>query len=100
VLTAPLVLSFATVTQVAEVAVAEALGAIAGGTLMAVWDGPRRRRMLGVLIGNLGTAAGCALAGLRPSIIVVTAGLFLMTMAMATAQDIYATIVQVKVPQR
>ncbi|MCY1137661.1 amino acid adenylation domain-containing protein [Actinoplanes sp. Pm04-4] len=100
VLTAPLVLSFGTVAQVAQVAVAEALGAIAGGTLMAIWGGPRRRRMIGVLVGNLGTAAGCALVGVRPSIVVVTAGLFLMTMAMATAQDIYATIVQVKVPQR
>ena len=100
VLTTPLVLSFGTVAQVAQVAVAEALGAIAGGTLMALWGGPRQRRMIGVLVGNLGTAVGCALVGLRPSIIVVTVGLFLMTMAMATAQDIYATIVQVKVPQR
>ncbi|RZU76658.1 amino acid adenylation domain-containing protein [Micromonospora kangleipakensis] len=100
VLTTPLVLSFGTVAQVAQVAVAEALGAIAGGTLMAVWGGPRQHRMIGVLIGNFGTAAGCALVGVRPSIVVVTVGLFLMTMAMATAQEIYATIVQVKVPQR
>ncbi|MFE9694033.1 amino acid adenylation domain-containing protein [Micromonospora sp. NPDC005806] len=100
VLTTPLVLSFGTVAQVAQVAVAEALGAIAGGTVMAVWGGPRQRRMIGVLLGNLGTAAGCALVGVRPSIVVVTVGLFLMTAAMATAQDIYATIVQVKVPQR
>ncbi|MEH0982521.1 non-ribosomal peptide synthetase/MFS transporter [Micromonospora sp. CPCC 205556] len=100
VLATPLVLSFGTVTQVAQVAVAQALGAIAGGTLMTVWGGPRRHRMIGVLIGNLGTAVGCALVGVRPSIVVVTVGLFLMTMAMATAQDIYATIVQVKVPQR
>jgi amino acid adenylation domain-containing protein len=100
VLTTPLVLSFGTVSQVAQVAVAEALGAVAGGLLMAIWGGPRYRRMIGVLVGNLGTAVGCVVIGVRPSIVVVTVGLFGMAMAMVTAQGIYATIVQVKVPQR
>jgi len=100
VLVTPLVLSFATVAQVAQVAVAEAIGAIAGGVLMAIWGGPRRRRMLGVLAANGGTATGCLLIGVRPSIIWVSLGMVWMAMAMATAQGIYATIVQVKVPQR
>ncbi|MFL6119209.1 MFS transporter, partial [Actinophytocola sp.] len=100
VLVTPLVLSFASTTEVAQVAIAEAAGAIAGGVLMSVWGGPTKRRMLGVLVGNLGTAVGCLVMGLHASVPVVFCGMFLMAGSMATAQGIYATLVQVKVPQR
>ncbi|MEU8423479.1 amino acid adenylation domain-containing protein [Micromonospora sp. NPDC048835] len=100
VLTTPLVLSFGTATQVAQVALAEALGAVAGGVLMSLWGGPRNRRMIGVLIGNLGTAVGCVLVGLDASVAMICVGAFWLAMSMTTAQSIYATIVQVKVPQR
>ncbi|SCL28052.1 amino acid adenylation domain-containing protein [Micromonospora pallida] len=100
VLTTPLVLSFATATEVAQVALAEALGAVAGGVLMSLWGGPRHRRMIGVLVGNLGTALGCVIVGLDASVVVIAAGAFWLAMSMTTAQSIYATIVQVKVPQR
>ncbi|MDO3704414.1 amino acid adenylation domain-containing protein [Micromonospora sp. C28SCA-DRY-2] len=100
VLTTPLVLSFGTATQVAQVALAEACGAVAGGVLMSIWGGPRHRRMIGVLIGNLGTAVGCVLIGLDASVAMICVGAFWLAMAMTTAQSIYATIVQVKVPQR
>ncbi|WDZ82471.1 non-ribosomal peptide synthetase/MFS transporter [Micromonospora cathayae] len=100
VLTTPLVLSFATATEVAQVALAEACGAVAGGVLMALWGGPRHRRMIGVLVGNLGTAVGCVIIGMDASVVVIAAGAFWLAMSMTTAQSIYATIVQVKVPQR
>ncbi|PZF96427.1 non-ribosomal peptide synthetase/MFS transporter [Micromonospora deserti] len=100
VLVTPLVLSFGTATQVAQVALAEACGAVAGGVLMSIWGGPRHRRMIGVLVGNLGTAVGCVLIGLDASVAMICVGAFWLAMAMTTAQSIYATIVQVKVPQR
>jgi surfactin synthase thioesterase subunit/MFS family permease len=100
VLVSPLVLSFGTVTDVAQVALAEAVGAVAGGIGMALWGGPRKRRMVGVLVGNVGIALGSLVMGLRPSLIVVAAGVFLLAAAMAVSQGIYATLVQVKVPQR
>jgi amino acid adenylation domain-containing protein len=100
VLVSPLVLSFGTVTDVAQVALAEAIGAVAGGIAMALWGGPRRRRMAGVLFGNVGISLGCLVMGLRPSLVVVAAGVFLMAAAMAMSQGIYATLIQVKVPQR
>lgn len=100
VLVTPLVLSFATTTEVAQVALAEASGAITGGVLMSIWGGPRRRRMIGVLVFNLGTAIGCLVIGLSASVVVVFCGMFFMAGSMATAQGIYATLVQVKVPQR
>jgi MFS family permease len=85
---------------VAKVALAEAVGALAGGALMSLWGGPRRRRMIGVLVGNLGTAVGCVLIGLDASVAMICFGVFWLGMSMTTAQSIYATIVQVKVPQR
>ncbi|MGB3442387.1 MAG: amino acid adenylation domain-containing protein [Actinophytocola sp.] len=100
VLVTPLVLSFATTTEVAQVAFAEAAGAITGGILMSVWGGPKKRRMLGVLVGNLGTALGCLVIGLDASLVVVFCGMVVMAGSMAMAQGIYATLVQVKVPQR
>ncbi len=100
VLMTPLVLSFGTVTDVAQVALAEALGAVCGGIAMALWGGPKNRRMIGVLVGNMGIATGCLIMGLRPVFVVVAVGVFLMAMSMSMSQGIYATIVQVKVPQR
>ncbi|MFI6330021.1 amino acid adenylation domain-containing protein [Micromonospora chersina] len=100
VLATPLVLSFGSPTQVAQVALAEAVGAVAGGVLMSLWGGPRKRRMIGVLVGNLGTAVGCVLIGLDASLAMICVGFCWLAMAMTTAQSIYATIVQVKVPQR
>ncbi|MEU8262199.1 amino acid adenylation domain-containing protein [Micromonospora sp. NPDC048999] len=100
VLATPLVLSFGTPTQVAQVALAEAVGAVLGGVLMSLWGGPRRRRMIGVLVANLGTAIGCVLIGLDASLAMICVGMCWLAMAMTTAQSIYATIVQVKVPQR
>ncbi|MEU4440019.1 non-ribosomal peptide synthetase/MFS transporter [Micromonospora chalcea] len=100
VLITPLVLSFGSPTQVAQVALAEAVGAVLGGILMSLWGGPRKRRMIGVLIGNLGTAIGCMLIGLDASVAMICVGFCWLAMSMTTAQSIYATIVQVKVPQR
>ncbi|WP_412538001.1 amino acid adenylation domain-containing protein [Longispora sp. K20-0274] len=100
VLLPPLVLSFGGPGQVAEAVLAEALGAVAGGIAMALWGGPRRRRMLGVLVGNVGIATGCLVTGLRPAVAVVAAGVFTMAAAMTVSQGIYVTIVQTKVPQR
>ncbi|WBC08628.1 non-ribosomal peptide synthetase/MFS transporter [Micromonospora sp. WMMA1947] len=100
VLITPLVLSFGSPTQVAQVALAEAVGAVLGGVLMSLWGGPRKRRMIGVLIGNMGTAIGCVLIGLDASVAMICVGFCWLAMSMTTAQSIYATIVQVKVPQR
>jgi amino acid adenylation domain-containing protein len=100
VLLTPLVLAFGDIGDVAAIALAEAVGALVGGLAMAVWGGPRKRRMIGVLCFNLGTALGCMAIGVHPSVVAVGVGVFLLAMSMALAQGVYSTIVQVKVPQR
>jgi hypothetical protein len=93
----PLVLGFAGLAEVAQVAVAGGIGAVAGGLAMALWGGPRRR-MRGVLGGTFGVAAACVLTGLRPNLVVVATGAFGLYFALAIVNGAYATIVQAEVP--
>ncbi|MEU4678464.1 amino acid adenylation domain-containing protein [Micromonospora sp. NPDC023737] len=96
----PLVLGFGTLGQVGQVAFAEGVGAAIGGLVVIVWGGPTRRRATGVLIATAAMSACYLLVGLRPALLLVAAGLFGAGLALSITQGIYATIVQVKVPQR
>ncbi len=100
ILVAPLVLSFASLAQVGQVTFIDAVGAVVGGLIATVWGGPRRRRLLGMLLVTFPLAACCALTGLRPALPVVAAGAFGTTLTLLLINAIYITIVQVKVPQR
>ena len=99
-LISPLVLSFATLHQVGEVALAAGIGAALGGLGMSVWGGPRRLRMRGMLLCTLLLAGCCAITGLRPDLAVIAVGAFGMSLTLTLVNGIYTTIVHVKVPQR
>ncbi|GAA1300732.1 hypothetical protein Psi02_27630 [Planotetraspora silvatica] len=96
----PLVLGFATLSDVGRVSFAGGVGVLLGGLAMTVWGGPRRLRMRGVLFATLILAAFCLVTGLRADLAVVMAGAFGMSLALTLVNGIYATIIQVKVPQR
>jgi amino acid adenylation domain-containing protein len=96
----PLVLGFGTLGQVGRVAFVSGAGAVAGALVLAVWGGPRRRRMRGMLLCTLALAASCVVAGLRPSLAAVAAGACGMALWLTLVNGVYTTIVQVKVPQR
>ncbi|HZM75594.1 MAG TPA: amino acid adenylation domain-containing protein [Candidatus Limnocylindrales bacterium] len=96
----PLVLAFAGLDQVAAVAVAGGAGAFAGGLVMSIWGGPRHRRLHGVLMCTLVFAAFTVLIGLRPNLWLIGVGSFGISMWLVLLNGVYATIVQVKVPQR
>ncbi|MGP3963226.1 non-ribosomal peptide synthetase/MFS transporter [Nonomuraea sp. 3N208] len=96
----PLVLSFATLQDVAQVSLAGGIGVLAGGLLMAVWGGPRRRRLRGVLLFTLALAVFCVVVGVRADLVAITAGAFGMSLCLTLLNGVYATIIQVKVPQR
>ncbi|CAG6399283.1 amino acid adenylation domain-containing protein [Streptomyces cocklensis] len=96
----PLVLAFADLHQVAEVSVAGGVGALLGGLAMTMWGGPRHRRLHTVLCCSLLLAAFCVVVGLRPTVWVIAAGSFGMSLALVLLNGVYTTIVQVKVPQR
>ncbi|MBB2744190.1 UNVERIFIED_ORG: amino acid adenylation domain-containing protein [Microbispora rosea subsp. rosea] len=96
----PLVLSFAGLPEVARVSFAGGLGAFVGGMVMTVWGGPRRLRLRGVLLATLALAAACLVTGLRADLALIAAGAFGMSLCLALVNGVYATIIQVKVPQR
>jgi amino acid adenylation domain-containing protein len=100
VLVSPLVLSFGTLADVGRISLVEGLGAVAGGLVMSLWGGPRRRRMFGVIVTIALAGAFCALTGVRATLPVVAAGVFGTALGLALAHGSYLTIVQVKVPQR
>ncbi|GAA3804735.1 hypothetical protein GCM10022226_25780 [Sphaerisporangium flaviroseum] len=96
----PLVLSFATLADVGRVAFAGGLGVLLGGLAMTVWGGPRRRRLRGVLLATLALSVFCLVTGLRNDLVVIGAGAFGMSLWLTLLNGVYATIIQVKVPQR
>lgn len=96
----PLVLDFATLADVGQVAFAGGLGVLVGGLVMAVWGGPRRRRMMGLLFSTFVLGVCCLMTGLWSDLWSVTIGSFGMSMSLTVLNGIYATIIQVKVPQR
>ena len=99
-LLSPLVLAFGDLAMVARVSMAAGLGAIAAGALMTFWGGPRRDRTRGMLGGVVVLAASCVLAGLQPVEPLVAVAAFGMSFGLTLTNGIYATIVQIKVPQR
>ena len=100
ILVVPLVLAFDSLGGVARVALAEGLGAMCGGITVLLWGGPRRRRMLAILFLVAVAGQTVALAGLRPSLALVAVAMFGTGLALAVADGVYLTIIEVKVPQR
>ncbi|MFC7644710.1 MFS transporter [Streptosporangium lutulentum] len=96
----PLVLSFATLEDTGRVAFASGAAGFLGGLIMSLWGGPRRLRMRGVLLCTLALGVSSAVTGLRSDLVVITVGAFGMALCLTLLNGIYATIVQVKVPQR
>ncbi|TQS27052.1 non-ribosomal peptide synthetase/MFS transporter [Microbispora sp. KK1-11] len=96
----PLVLSFGSLAEVGRVSFAGGLGAFLGGLAMAAWGGPRRRRLYGVLLSTLALSVFCLLTGLRQDLFLIAVGAFGMSLCLTLLNGVYATIIQVKVPQR
>lgn len=96
VLATPLVLSFTGAEWLGVVLAVGAAGGLAGGFAMSVWGGPKRR-ILGIVgLGPVG-AVGFLLMGVRPSVPLVAAGLFIVFFAVPFANGCSQAIWQTKV---
>jgi surfactin synthase thioesterase subunit/MFS family permease len=100
ILVSPLVLSFSSLSAVAEMAVIAGAGAAAAGLVMTVWGGPQIRRMLGIRLMAFVLAVSALLLGLRPNLISIGVGVFGVGFCVSTINGIIMTIIQTKVPQR
>jgi len=96
VLTGPLVLSFATPATLGVVETVMGFGMLIGSIAASTWRGPSRK--IDVILGAIALAgAGLAVAGLRPSPVVIGAGLFLLLFAVPPASAASQAIFQSKV---
>ncbi|PWU48858.1 non-ribosomal peptide synthetase, partial [Micromonospora sp. S4605] len=100
ILVSPLVLSFGTLADAAQVSFVSGLGATVAGLTVALWGGPARRPMRGVLLSILAMAVACVVIALRPDPLLVAAGAFGLAAGLTLTTGIYRAIVQVKIPQR
>ncbi|MFI6483683.1 amino acid adenylation domain-containing protein [Nonomuraea sp. NPDC050663] len=96
----PLVLSFADLDTAGRISFVGGLGATLGGVVVALWGGPRRRRMRAVLLGTLALSAFAILTGLHASPAVVGLGAFGLWCSLSIVNGVFMTIIHVKVPQR
>ncbi|WP_433254121.1 amino acid adenylation domain-containing protein [Streptosporangium sp. CA-135522] len=99
-LISPLVLGFATLQDVGRISFAGGLGVFLGGLTMTVWGGPRRQRLRGVMLSTVVLAVFCLVTGLQQNLIAIAVGAFGMSFWLTMLNGVYATIIQVKVPQR
>ncbi len=74
----PLVLSFGSAASLGAVQTVMGSGMLAGSLLMSIWGGPKKR-MIRAVIGFIALASlGFWIAGLRPSLVYVSLGLFVL----------------------
>jgi DHA3 family macrolide efflux protein-like MFS transporter len=96
VLLAPMVLSFATPDLLGRVLTTAGFGVLAGGLLMSVWGGPRRR-VAGILGFLLLQGLILPIGGLRPSIVLIATGAFVYMFAIPIMTGASQALWQVKV---
>ncbi|MGA8116197.1 MAG: amino acid adenylation domain-containing protein, partial [Actinocatenispora sp.] len=96
-LVTPLVLPFSTVGTVGTLLVVAGAGSIVGGLVISLWGGPARV-MAGVLGSTVVGGAAIAAVGLRPTVPLIGAALFVYLLSAAVFQGCYATMVQLRVP--
>lgn len=96
VLTVPMALSFTNEAVVGVMFSFGTSGMLLGSLLVSVWGGPRRRiPWLASMLILQGIALG--IMGLRPSVVLITAGSFLMTFSFALIATLTGPIYQSKV---
>ncbi|MFI9557432.1 amino acid adenylation domain-containing protein [Nonomuraea endophytica] len=96
----PLVLSFSDLGTAGRIAFVGGLGATLGGMIVALWGGPRRRRMRAVLLGTLALSLFAVVTGAYASPLTVGLGAFGLWCSLSVVNGVFMTIIHVKVPQR
>lgn len=93
----PMVLSFTTPAALGLMLSLSSVGMIVGGLALSTWGGPRRR-VRGMVVGQVFITAFIVLMGLRPSVWLVGAAMFLNLMLVPTAQACSQSIWLSKTP--
>jgi amino acid adenylation domain-containing protein len=96
VVSTPMVLAIGDAGTLGVVAAASGLGAAGGSIIMLVWGGTRRRAtgMVGFVIG---LGAGVLLMGLRPSVLLISAGAVIWWASLSILNAHWISMIQLKV---
>lgn len=97
VLLPPLVLTFASTAALSTVLSVGGTGALIGGVVMSVWNGPRKR-IYGLFAATILQGALLLLGGLQPSIPLITGATFLFLFCTPVIYTCIQTIWQSQVP--
>lgn len=97
VLLIPLVVSFASETAAGGVLSAAGFGAILGSLVVSAWGGPKKR-VRGTMAAIAGAGIGVAVAGLRPSLLLVGVAAFSLMAMVPVANTASQVLWQLKVP--
>jgi MFS family permease len=97
VLFIPLIVSFASEGAAGGVLSAAGFGAVAGSLAVSAWGGPKKR-VRGTMIAISIAGIGVALAGVRPSVLLVTLSAFSLMAVVPVANTASQVLWQLKVP--
>lgn len=97
VLVPPMLLASASPAIAGTVVSIFGCGLLAGSILLSTWKGPKRR-IYGVYAFSLVLAGAFVIAGARPSVIIMTVGLFLWTFCIPLVNGYMRVIYQTKTP--
>ncbi len=98
VLSAPLVLSFGTSTEMGLVQMAGGAAMLLGGLVIGAWGGPKTKRVWGVILTIFLSGFGFFIMGLRPSTWVIGVGQFIFLIFIPVAAALSQAVWQVKIP--
>lgn len=79
VMLGPLVLSFGTPTSMGTAQTVMGVGMLAGSILMSIWGGVKKHKIQSVIVFIFLASLGFMVAGLQPSLLFVSVGIFLLT---------------------
>ena len=99
-LVAPLVLTFASLSEVAVVTAVSGGAGILAGIVMSIWGGPRRRRMDAVRVMSAVLGICALIIASRPWLPLVCVGIFGLAGSILLVNGVVMTIIQTKVPAR
>ena len=99
-LVAPLVLTFASLNEVAIVPAVSGGAGILAGIVMSIWGGPRRRRMDAVRAMSVVLGICALIIASRPWLPLVCVGIFGLAGSILLVNGVVMTIIQTKVPAR
>ncbi len=97
VMVGPLVLSFGSVAGMGLTQTVMGAGMLVGSVLMSAWGGPKRKRVPAVMIFIVLASMGFVVAGLRPSLIFVAGGLFILMFFIPFGGGISSALFSLKV---